>query len=163
MAGAQAMSDDERKILLDFLLGNQDAAELCEDVLFCAHLWDDQIDRDKVRTDAEINQGWYKALVHIPRNPFYRAHFDLINPVVMIAISDWMTATTIERESGVCQDKLNVAFVIRSSYLNVLVMCANIIGGASYGASMALPLREIFHKEGLKDYRNRLRKGDDNV
>ena len=150
------MTADERKLLLDFLLGNEDAANLCEDVLYVAHLWDDQIDRDRIRTDAEVNQGWYKALVSIPRNPFYRQHFDLINPVVMIAISDWMTATKYERESP-CLDKLATAFVIRSSYLNVLVMCANIVGGSHYGASMAPALREIFHHEGLRTYRNRLK------
>jgi hypothetical protein len=157
------MNDEERKLLLDFLLGNQEAANFCEDILYAAHLWDDQIDRDKERTDAEINQGWVKALVSIPRNAFYRQHFDLLSPVIITAIGSWMTATQYEREAGACQDKLNVAFVIRSDYLNVLVMCANIIGGLHYGASMAPALREVFHKEGLKDYRNRLRKEPSDV
>ena len=151
------MTDAERKLLLDYLQGDVVAAEFCAEVLHVLHFWDDLIDRDKPVSDDDINQAMWRALVELPRNAFYRQHFDQLNPVLMIAISDWLTATRAEREPDACLDKLVTTFVIRSSYLNVIVMAGIIVGGPGYGLRMAQPLREYFHREGLLTYRKTLR------
>ncbi len=157
------MNDAHRQVLLDTLLGNQAAAEFCEDICYCSDLWDDQIDGDRAHTDAEVNDGWWRALVKIPRNPFYRQHFDVLNPVVMITISDWLTANQFEREEGACVDKLATAYALKSQYVNVIVMCAIVIGGADYGLRMAPAIREFCHSESFVDYRLSVRKGTDHV
>ena len=156
------MTDGERKLLRGFLLENDDATDLCANVYFVAHFFDDLIDRDVALDDATILKALWATMVDIPRNRFYREHFDLINPVVMTAIHSWMTATGWEKAGGMCLDRAATAFVIRSDYLNVLLMCATIVGGPHYSASMASWLREQFHSEGVSKYYRRL-KGVDHV
>lgn len=151
------MNVDEKELLLDYLLGNTVAAEFCEEVLHVAHFWDDLIDKDKTVDDERINSSMWRALVELPRNAFYQAHFNQLHPVLMVAMASWMSATRFERDPEACTDKLRVAYAIRSDYLNVLVMAGIIVGGPAYGLRMADALREIFHKEGFPAYRKRLR------
>lgn len=151
------MSDAERKLLLDLLLGNVAAAQFCEDILFIAHVWDDQIDRDNARGDHDVDTAWTKALIDIPRNPFYRAHFDLLSPIMAMAINHWRASRAYEADPKACLTRLGVAFTIRSSYMDVLIMCAMIVGGHDYGLDAEFKLREIFHREGLRAYRDKLK------
>ena len=146
------MSEEERKLLLDYMMGNRDAARLCEDIIMAAHFWDDAIDRDKVITDAEINRSMRRLFFEIPSNPFMRRNFDELMPVMKAAARSWLNATEWEREEGACLEKMATAFAIRSSYLSVLVACAAIIGGEEYATRSEPWLREIFHKEGFRAY-----------
>lgn len=146
------MNDEERKLLLDYMMGNRDAARLCEDIIMAAHFWDDAIDRDKPIDDATINRAMQALFFDIPSNPFMRAHLDTLMPVMRSAARSWMNATQWEREEGACLEKMATAFAIRSQYLTVLVACAAIIGGEEYAIRTEPWLREIFHKEGFRAY-----------
>lgn len=152
------MSPQESKLLLTILKGNLDAAAFCEEVIHAAHFWDDLIDRDRPLDDDRINAAMWRVLVELPRNRFYRKHFDTLNPVLMVAATNWITATKFEREQGACLDKLATAYVLRSSYVNVLVVSAILVGGAGYGIAMEPALREYFHRgESYLQYRKNLR------
>lgn len=150
------MTPQEGDMLLQLMQGNADAAAFIADTFSVLHIWDDLIDRDKPLTDDDIDGAFWRALIELPRNAFYRQHFDRLNPILMVAITDWKTATRSER-TATCLNERAMSYTIRSSYLNLIVHAAIIIGGPRYGLAIAKPVREYFHKEGLTTYIKNLR------
>lgn len=94
------------------------------------HFWDDLIDKDRPITDQDINGVMWNALVELPRNPFYRQHFDTLNPMLVNAIANWQAATEFERTGGA--KRLQIAFIARSDYLNLLLHSAYLVGGRDW-------------------------------
>lgn len=157
------MNEADRKLLYDYLYGHADAVRLCEDIYFVAHVWDDLIDQDRVRTKEEIDSAFYRMRIAIPSNPFYVAHRERIIGAERVAIRDWMASREFESDPAPCIDKLAVAFVIRSSYLQVILECAAIIAGDDYVHKTAGLIREKFHSEGLRKYQLRLREARSSI
>ena len=85
---SELTKEDEDRIqkLQGILLENRDAALFVAMVFRVFHAWDDLIDRDVPLADEEINIAFYLAMVQIPRNPFYRANFAELSPIVSQAI-----------------------------------------------------------------------------
>ena len=146
---AELTKDDEDRIrrLQAILLGNRDAAVFVAMVFRVFHAWDDLIDKDVPITDAEINMAFYLAMVQIPRNPFFRANFAELSPIISQAIANWMFATAAEREAP-----SEVTFVVRSSYIDILLKAAEIVGGVNYAVAAQPSIREWFHAEGYAKY-----------
>lgn len=150
------------------LLGNEDAVRLNAALIEVLHLWDDLIDKDKVIADEDINRGFRAALVEIPGNPFYQAHFAQLHPLLDNLILNWMTATEMERAPQSGHD-LTVAFIIRSDYCNFLLKCMQIVGGFEYARSAWPTVRRNWHNEGYEGYLRNLaeeraaREGTDDV
>lgn len=138
-------------------LGNADAIRFLTDVTEVLHLWDDLIDRDHVLTDTTINRGMWKALVELPRNSFYLHNFSALNAVLVSAIVNWEVATQMERHPQGPNDK-SIAFIIRSSYVDLITLVAAICGGREHAVSMMLEARRLWHDEGLHGYLANLRK-----
>lgn len=118
--------------------GEPDAAAFLTGLHRIVDIWDDLIDKDKPVDDAAINAAFYAALVAIPRNPFYRAHFALLSPLIESAIIDWHTANALEKTGG---DDLRTAHALRCAGYSVLIMCARIIGGVEWAEEVSLELR----------------------
>lgn len=118
-------------------------------------IYDDLIDKDKPITDGDIHRAFWLANVEMPRNPFYRAHFDVLNPLVMAAITSWRAANDMERDK--LEDDLPVSFVIRSAYCDIVVMCVLILFGPDAAANAALSIRRFVHDEGLGSYLKEMR------
>jgi hypothetical protein len=131
--------------------GNTDAVRFLEDITEILHLWDDLVDRDKAVSDEAINQGMWKALIDLPRNPFYAANFTSLNILLVAAIVNWEVATKMER-NPVGADDLNIAFIIRSSYIDLVLGVAVILGGRVHAAEMMLTIRRMWHDEGFMGY-----------
>jgi hypothetical protein len=131
--------------------GNTDAIRFLEDITDILHLWDDLIDRDKPLTDGQINAVMWKALVDLPRNPFYAANFHTLNILLMAAIVNWEVATKMERERG-GQDDLHIAYILRSSYIDLVLGVAVILGGREHAVEMMLPARRLWHNEGFEGF-----------
>lgn len=163
------MNDQERKLLHDYLLGNADAARLCEDLYAVFHFWDDAIDCDVEISADDINRNMWKLMFDIPANPFYAANRARIDAVLKMAVASWHNATLWEREPGACLEKLAGAFVLRSQYQELFVVCAMIIGGDEYGIRTAPLVREMFHTEGFRGFlkgiqtERKIREGVNNV
>lgn len=113
--------------LSELLCGNDDAARCVRDIARCSHTYDDLIDRDKPVADAVIHDLIWTLLIALPVNPFYRAHQDVIRPVLITGILNWQAATDIER-SG-CEEELRLAHVMRYAVADVLLICMEITGG----------------------------------
>ncbi|UIF90841.1 hypothetical protein [Cupriavidus sp. UYPR2.512] len=133
-----------------FLLGNEAAVAfnlLFRDVL---HAWDDLIDRDKPVSDEDIHRAFRSALVLLPANPFYRAHFAQLHPLIDNAILNWMAANAMEATES--RTDKEIAFITRSDYINVFVKSLFLVGGFEH-ARKALPeARRHWHAEGFDRY-----------
>lgn len=120
------------------------------------HLWDDLEDRDKPILRADVDKAMYLALVAIPRNAFYRKYFDELNAVLANAIYNWHCANDLESKDT--QAGREVAFVIRSSYCDVVLTAARIIGGYDWARLVAPEIRSYWHSEGFTGYQENLDK-----
>lgn len=132
--------------------GNQAALEFCAGIVDIAALYDDLIDKDKPLTDDQIHYLMWTAMVTLPRNAFYRQFFDLLNPLVMNTIQNWKIANVLEKTQAGKED-LPIAFIIRSSYADILRMVAHILGGDAYAMECGIAIRRYVHDEGFESYR----------
>ena len=120
---------------------------LIRDIL---HFWDDLIDRDKKVDQESIHNAMFKALVTLPRNEFYRKNIDTLLPVLVNAIANWRAANEFE-----CTDDrktLEIAFVIRSDYANILIQMAYIIGGHDCLMQVTPMIRSLWTEEDFEAY-----------
>jgi len=129
-------------------LGNEDASNFLMTIVPLLHLWDDLIDKDKPVSDEAINAAFWDGLVTLPRNRFYREHFDDLNPILAVAIQNWQAANLMERE----RREPHIAFIIRSSYVDLITMSALLCGGPAHAARMTPLIREFAHSEGFDAY-----------
>ena len=153
------VNDTSEKTPLELLhktcLGNQDAVRFLEDITSVLHLWDDLIDRDNELTDSHINKTMWAALVTLPRNPFYSQNFLALNTVLVTAIINWQIATDMERKPNSDNDEV-IAFIIRSSYIDLMTLVAVLCGGADHATTIMREVREFWHDEKLSGYRENL-------
>lgn len=146
------MNGDE--LLIRVAKGNAEALQFLKSITFIAHIWDDLIDRDVLVSDEQINHAFQAALIDLPYNNFYLDHLQQIRPLMVIAVQNWMAATRMER--GGHPGDLNIAFVLRSSYVDLITMVAWIVGGDEWAQKMTLEIRRATHKEGYRNYLNNL-------
>lgn len=112
---------------LKFVLKNDlFAFRMCQQLIYISHLWDDLIDKDKVRTDEEVNDAWRMALAEVPMNPFFHAHIHLLGPLIQNAVLQYEVANRIEKGQ---EQRKEVAFWLRNGLLMVILTCMDILGG----------------------------------
>ena len=119
---------------MHFFKGNTDAIKLCMDLIYISHLWDDMVDKDKDRTDYEINDGFRIALVEIGANPFYLRYANQLHPLMMKSCLDYEALLPLERGTG--HDK-TIAFTLRNSVLGILAYSIFLIGGMDWYRQVA--------------------------
>lgn len=140
----------DRDILLRWLRNDKAAADYVEMVCNVAHVWDDLIDRDKDVSDEVISEAFFEALIRLPRNPFYRKHFDHLNSVLMNSISNWQVATKLEREGG--EYEKSIAFILRSSYIDLVTQSALLIADQQWACQVGEEARRLTHGETYVGY-----------
>lgn len=143
--------DAER--LLGYLKGNRDAARFVADLFAVLHFFDDVLDQDVEIEPERVYARLFQVLVDLPRNAFYAEHFATLQPLIAVAITNWRVANTYENAN----DKLHIAFILRSDYANILEMCCLIVGGPDWAYEKALEIREWFHDEGFEGYLSNLK------
>ena len=137
-------------VLVKAIKGNVDAANFLNGVIGVLHVWDDLIDKDTNLSDLEINQAFWYLFVGLPREPFYKQNFDLLNPILMVAIQNWFAANVMER--GDDQADKRIAFILRSSYVDLITQSALIVGGLEWSVQVAPDIRRFAHAEGYGNY-----------
>lgn len=144
------MPDTLRQHLRVLTKGNDEAAAMLEIIVAALHVWDDLIDKDRKPDDEEINTTFTALLTELPRNSFYRANVDAITPLLVTAIANWHTANLFER--GTDRNEQEVAFVLRSSYVNILTYTAYICGGMAWARAITPEIRRFTHRETLAGF-----------
>ena len=141
--------------LVDFIRhvvrGNETAVDFFMMLHRVLHFWDDLIDKDKPISDLDTNVAMWTALIDLPNNTFYRDNFHSLQPVLANAIANWATATKFEREPT--EKRLEIAFISRSDYINVLLQCAYIVGGAPWLFEITPVVREHWTTEDFSAYK----------
>lgn len=126
---------------------------LVRDVL---HFWDDLIDKDRHLGDADINAAMFKALVLLPQNSFYLQCKDSLQPILVNAIANWQAANQFE--AGDDERLLQVAFITRSDYANLLIQCAYLVGGYAWMNEVTPLIRSMWTKEDFAEYLSNLKR-----
>lgn len=142
--------------LLRWMKGDRSAADYIEMMSNIAHVWDDLIDKDKDVGADEINKLFFDVLVRLPRNAFYKAHFEHLNSIVVNAISNWQVATKLERDGGDYQT--SIAFVLRSSYVDLVTQAALLLGDQQWASKVGEEVRLLAHGEKYEGYIQNLKK-----
>lgn len=131
--------------------GDQSAFEFLSRVISAFHTWDDLIDRDHHVKDQDINQAFFTAFVWLPTNEFYSSNFSHLYPIIANSITNWMSANTMEREPQLPLD-LEIAFITRSEYINLIIETARLCGGHEWAQSLTADIRRFSHSEGFEGY-----------
>lgn len=151
----ETMTPEERvaawkKFYLFVAKGDKDAAIYLSDFNYIVHLWDDLIDKDKVRTDDDINRVFFLLMVEIPRSPFYREYSSILVDYTQVYINQWFTANHLEKE-GV--KGLERAFALRDATSDMISQVAYIVGGYDWMNKINKQLIPILLSyENLTDY-----------
>lgn len=135
--------------------GNKAAETFLHEITEVAHFWDDLIDRDQHLTAAEIHSNFEKALITLPINPFYRSNEQLLRPIMLMSIMNWKAANVLEHEQQ--DNDLQIAFILRSAYADIISMTAMICHGFESAQSLILAIRRKCHSEGFVNYLENLK------
>lgn len=146
----------DREVTIRWMKGDKSAADYIELVCNIAHVWDDLIDKDKEVSEDDIGKVFFEALISLPRNVFYRKHFDHLNSVLMNAMSNWQVATKLEREGGPYET--SIAFILRSSYVDLITQAALLLGGQKWACQVGEEARRLTHGETYDGYLKNLEK-----
>lgn len=146
---AKTMYLDSNQIL-NWVKGNKSAADFLESILGIAHIWDDLIDKDKEVSNHDINKAFFEALIRLPRNTFYNKNFDHLNSVLINSISNWQIATKLERTGK--EYETSIAFILRSSYVDLITQSALLIGGEVWACHVGEEIRRLTHHETYQGY-----------
>jgi hypothetical protein len=150
MAASKSMKNTLDEKISQVLRGYVPAVEcflLLRDIL---HFWDDLIDRDHALADAHIHESMFKVLISLPSNEFYRKYQDLLQPVLINAIANWRAANQFEGHGD--NRALQLAFVIRSDYANILIQMAYIVGGHDWLMEVTPTIRAMWTEEDFEAY-----------
>lgn len=117
------------KRLSFYLKGDRDAMRFCADIIFVGHLWDDLVDRDKVRTPDELDKAFQIMLGEIPTNPFYQANIAQLSGLMMSAILLWRDANVLETGN---EDERLASFIARNAMISIVHYCLFLVGGLQW-------------------------------
>ena len=133
-----------------WLKGHTDACAFINTLFDVAHVLDDLTDRDKPVQTKAVHAAFYAMLIDLPRNPFYVQHFTLLNGTLQTAFLNWQIANALEvKEDDAGKD---VAFILRSSYADLVTLCAWIIGGHDWAVQVGQEVRLHASNEGKAQY-----------
>jgi hypothetical protein len=150
------LTPEHKQLLFQIVRGHADAAEFCIVICEILHTWDDLIDKDKPVSPETINKTFWIALVDLPRNPFYQQHAHDLIPCLMLAIQNWHAANEMELNQS--ETDKEIAFILRSSYADVVIQAAFLVGGYEWARQITPKVRREFHKETYAGYRGNLEK-----
>ncbi len=150
-------AEEEHKLLVHFLRGNEFAIDFCESLARISQVWDDLVDCDTIVSSKQINEAFWRALLEIPNNPFYRKHIDTLLPVMQTVVIDWLDANELEKQDD---HGRNLAFVLRDRLGSLVILCAHLVGGYAWGREISTQVRRtLANNETLEDYKTFLASG----
>lgn len=150
------MTDEYRARVHDWLRHDAGAVAFIDTLFGILHVVDDLTDQDKPVTITQVHDALWHALITLPRNAFYAANFALLNGTLQTAILNWHAANRMEVTEAT--NAKEVAFVLRSSYNDLITVCAWIIGGDEWARKVAYEVRLYASDEGFQAYQDSLAK-----
>ena len=142
--------DKHAALIGEWVHGDQSAMAFIIEVSRIIHVWDDLIDKDSKLTPIDINEAFWSLFFTLPNNGFYIKHFQTLNPILLAAEMNWRVSNELEK-TGSKEDR-EIAYIIRSSYADVIQMSALLIGGREWAYKVAPDIRRWVHAEGYEMY-----------
>ncbi len=146
--------ENESEFIHKVLKGNIHAVVFCQTIFRVSQVIDDLIDRDKDVDNRTIMNTFWTCIIELPNNPFYRKHFDFLNPLLQSYFNDWMDSYFLETTKS--DHHQNIAFGLRASIGNILVQCAFLIGGYHWMREISIEVRDHIFEESLLEYKEGL-------
>ncbi len=144
-----AMTD--RDFMLYAFKGNESAVAFVLLLAAVADVWDNLIDGDVEVSNGDINDAFWRILVELPRNAFYRGNTDELLPVLATGILNWRIANNLERDYTEGRP-LEIAHVIRYSIADIAILTACLAGGPEWAALVGPELRLRSQRSDFKEY-----------
>jgi hypothetical protein len=145
------VEQQQAEFLSRVLRGNSTAVEFCLLLGQITQVWDDLVDGDNpALRKADIDAAFWNLFVALPRNEFYREHFDTLNPLLQAAIVDWWDANELQRDPSP-QNKA-VAYVLRDTLTTVVIHCARLVGGYDWMRQVSMDVRRFLYTEDLEHF-----------
>ncbi len=138
------MADTEQGVL-DYWLKDAQAVALANLLIDISQVWDDLIDQDEAVNREAINRMMRFALVEIPKNTFYQAHFGTLHPVIEDRLYTWLDANALE--AGGNKRDLQVSYIIRSVITDIIIHIAFLVGGFEHRQRAALAIRQFVYRD----------------
>jgi hypothetical protein len=114
------------------------------------HTVDDLVDGDRAVSRSDVCAALWLAMSQIPRNPFFLAYRDRLQPVIDVAILNWFTANELEERGGV--HSRNISWTLRCSILDVIIAAAACVGGDGWAMKIGVDVRLYCQRGSLSDY-----------
>lgn len=134
-----------------FFGGDVEAARFIADLCYVAHVWDDLVDGDKSRTEAEINKCFQIALINIPANRFYQQHINNLLPILHVGALGYMAANSMERSGDAHQ--IEIAHGIRYAVAHTASYAVAATNDEQTTARLLPRVWTTFMPERFEDYR----------
>jgi hypothetical protein len=136
-----AMNQESLDFLIFAMKEDSNAVNLCLDLLFVGHLWDDLIDGDVKREPEEINSAFLKALGEIPLNPVYIANQFQLAPMMLNVSLLWLASNDLEKGND---DNRFTAFMIRNGLLTIIHYIMVLVGGFQWARDRSAEFWRVF-------------------
>ena len=149
-------SNENHDLCVKVMRGHVSATAFLDMICSILHLWDDLHDKDKAIADEQVDRAFWDALIELPRNAFYVQNFAALNTVLSVAIQNWHAANDMEDSTS--DDDKEIAFIIRSAYVDLVILSATIIGGYDWAREVTPEIRRFWHNETLAGYKANLAK-----
>lgn len=135
------------------LLDNTEAVRFISDVFAAAHVWDDIVDGDALNP-GHFQRTFRDLFLNIPTNPFYMQHFTALHPIMLNAMLNWEAANKLEQMQ--IEDDLQIAFILRSSFIDLIGVTAFLLGGYDHAVAVVVEARQKEHSESFDVYKRGL-------
>jgi hypothetical protein len=145
---------DEADFLRHALKAHEPAVQYCQTLFQISQTLDDLVDGDKPVSQSTIVSAFWKALIELPANPFYRQNELYLRPLMAGALQDWRDSVMLERSDS--EHLKTLAFVLRDQLTGVVIQCAYLVGGEQWMTKIGPQARVYFQDELLADYLNEL-------
>jgi hypothetical protein len=120
------------------------------------HFYDDLIDKDKDLSDEDIHAAMWKIFISLPANRFYTDNISVFQPIMVNSLINWKCANSLEADGD--DYSLSIAYILRSSYVDLVTMTALLVGGREWADQVALQVRKQVHGETYQGYKENLEK-----
>ncbi len=136
--------------LREWLLGNEDAIRVCVQTSHIAEVWDDLHDGDREPTDREVAHAFESAMIHLQTNPFYMANHAMLMGLIVLMANAWHDAN--EMTESPREVERMMAFHLRNMGIEMVQLCAFIVGGYEHMRRVSLEIRRYFIHETFREW-----------
>lgn len=137
-------------LLREWMLGNEDAVEFLLTVFQAAELWDDIIDGDHQKAKEAVSTTMLALLIDLPANKFFCENLNTLRTGMLLGINAWKDSVLLEQRSD--NWAKTWAYALRDLYMELVPLCAMLVGGYHHMRAISLPAREFFQAETFGEY-----------